>query len=54
MGKEHPVAWYRQDGQSRVFVTTLGHNAGMYRDPQYLAHLMGGIYWAATGKGQQR
>jgi type 1 glutamine amidotransferase len=54
MGREHPVAWYRQDGQSRVFVTTLGHNAEMYRDPQYLAHLMGGIYWAATGKGQGR
>jgi type 1 glutamine amidotransferase len=54
MGKEHPVAWYRQAGQSRVFVTTLGHNAAMYRDPQYLAHLMGGIYWAATGKGRQR
>jgi type 1 glutamine amidotransferase len=53
MGKDHPVAWYRQAGQARVFVTTLGHNAEMYRDPQYLGHLMGGIWWAATGKGQQ-
>jgi hypothetical protein len=26
----------------------------MYRDPQYLSHLMGGIWWAATGRGQQR
>jgi type 1 glutamine amidotransferase len=32
-------------------VTTLGHNGKMYRDPQYLAYLMGGIYWAVTGKG---
>ncbi|WP_323142607.1 ThuA domain-containing protein [Massilia phyllosphaerae] len=56
MGAEHPVAWYRtagRSGQGRVFVTTLGHNAEMYRDPQYLGHLMGGIWWAATGKGQR-
>ena len=24
----------------------------IYRDPQYLNHLLGGIYWAATGLGQ--
>lgn len=59
MGRDHPVAWYRsvgqpgQPGRGRVFVTTLGHNAAMYRDPQYLGHLMGGIWWAATGKGQR-
>lgn len=51
-GKDHPVAWYQRYEQGRVFVTTLGHNVEMYRDPQYLAHLMGGIYWSATGKGQ--
>lgn len=55
MGRDHPVAWYHtveggpQGG--RVFVTSLGHNGEMYRDPQYLAHLLGGIYWTATGKG---
>ena len=54
MGKDHPIAWHHQVEQGRVFVTTLGHNGEMYRDPQYLAHLMGGIYWAATGKGQLR
>ncbi len=54
MGKSHPVAWYHHHEQGRVFVTALGHNAEMYKDAQYLAHLMGGIWWAATGKGQQR
>jgi hypothetical protein len=54
MGKDHPVAWYHQVEKGRVFVTTLGHNGEMYRDPQYLSHLLGGIYWAATGKGQTR
>jgi type 1 glutamine amidotransferase len=52
MGREHAVAWYHNYEKGRVFVTTLGHYVEMYRDPQYLAHLMGGIWWAATGKGQ--
>jgi uncharacterized protein len=52
MGKDHPIAWFHAYGKGRVFVTTLGHNGEMYRDPQYLGHLLGGIYWAATGLGQ--
>ena len=54
MGKDHPVSWYHQAEKGRVFVTALGHNAEMYKDPQYLDHLFGGIYWAATGKGGQK
>lgn len=53
MGKDHPIAWHHRWEKGRVFVTTLGHNVEMYRDPQYLAHLMGGIYWTATGLGRQ-
>ena len=52
MGREHPVAWHHRVEGARVFVTALGHAVHMYRDPQYLSHLYGGIYWAATGKGQ--
>ncbi|WHO41020.1 ThuA domain-containing protein [Sphingobium sp. AP49] len=52
MGRDHPVAWYHPYEKGRVFVTTLGHDVEMYRDPVYLAHLMGGIYWTATGRGQ--
>ena len=54
MGRDHPVAWYHYVGGNktgRVFVTSLGHSGEMYRDPQYLSHLLGGIYWTATGKG---
>ena len=54
MGKDHPEAWYHAYEKGRVFVTLLGHNVEMYRDPRYLDHLMGGIYWAATGLGQKR
>jgi uncharacterized protein len=53
MGKDHPIAWYHSYEKGRVFVTTLGHNVEMYRDPQYMNHLMGAIYWTATGLGQQ-
>ncbi|MBB4086867.1 ThuA domain-containing protein [Sphingomonas carotinifaciens] len=49
MGRDHPIAWHHDHEKGRVFVTTLGHNGEMYRDPQYLAHLMGGVWWAATG-----
>jgi type 1 glutamine amidotransferase len=51
MGRDHPVAWYHRYEGGRVFVTTLGHDGEMYRDARYLDHLMGGIYWTATGRG---
>jgi type 1 glutamine amidotransferase len=54
MNGDHPVSWYHQYEKGRVFVTALGHNGEMYRDPQYLTHLLGGIYWAATGYGVSR
>lgn len=54
MGPAHPVAWYHHYGKSRVFVTTLGHDGEAYRDGRYLDHLLGGIYWTASGLGQRR
>jgi hypothetical protein len=54
MGADHPVAWSHTHEGARVFVSALGHNAEMYKDPNYLGHLWGGIYWAATGKGVQQ
>ena len=50
MGADHPVSWWHAYEKGRVFVTALGHNAEMYRDRQYLDHLWGGIWWAATGR----
>jgi len=51
MGADHPVAWYRTFEGGRIFVSALGHNTELYTDPLYLAHLYGGLYWAATGRG---
>lgn len=51
MGEFHPIAWYQEFDGGRSFYTTLGHLPQSYRDPQFLAHIYGGIYWAATGLG---
>ncbi|MET9366507.1 ThuA domain-containing protein [Streptomyces griseoflavus] len=47
MGPDHPLAWCRDQGAGRVFYTALGHAAEAYEDPAFLAHLRGGIGWAA-------
>lgn len=47
MGDDHPLVWCRQQGAGRVFYTALGHAAEAYADPDFRAHLLGGISWAA-------
>lgn len=51
MGDFHPVAWFHEFDGGRSFYTALGHMPATYSNPQFLNHLYGGIYWAATGKG---
>ncbi|MEU6143970.1 ThuA domain-containing protein [Streptomyces sp. NPDC047081] len=47
MGTDHPLVWCREQGEGRVFYTALGHAAEAYEDPDFRAHLLGGINWAA-------
>lgn len=49
MGEDHPLAWCRDQGAGRVFYTALGHTTEAYADPDFRAHLLGGITWAARG-----
>jgi type 1 glutamine amidotransferase len=51
MGAFHPIAWYQEFDGGRAFYTALGHTDAVYQDVLFQAHLYGGIYWAATGKG---
>ncbi|HYD83170.1 MAG TPA: ThuA domain-containing protein [Opitutus sp.] len=51
MGDLHPVAWYQNYDGGRAFYTALGHLPASYRDANFLHHIYGGIYWAATGNG---
>ncbi|MEY9485363.1 type 1 glutamine amidotransferase [Streptomyces calvus] len=48
MGDDHPLVWCRDQGEGRVFYTALGHTAEIYDDPDFRAHLLGGITWAAA------
>ncbi|WP_405590925.1 ThuA domain-containing protein [Streptomyces sp. NBC_01092] len=54
MGEDHPLAWCREQGAGRVFYTALGHAAEAYADPDFRAHLLGGIDWAANPGGSRR
>lgn len=47
----HPISWYHLYDGGRAFYTAFGHLPATYSDQQFLHHLYGGIYWAATGKG---
>ncbi|MFJ9567198.1 ThuA domain-containing protein [Streptomyces fuscichromogenes] len=54
MGADHPLAWCHETGRGRVFYTALGHASEAYRDPAFLAHLGGGIAWAARVRSEDR
>lgn len=47
----HPISWYQEYDGGRAFYTALGHIPASYSDQNFLHHIYGGIYWAATGKG---
>jgi type 1 glutamine amidotransferase len=41
-----PIAWYRQEGQGRVFYTGLGHRDDVWASARFQNLLVGGIRWA--------
>lgn len=47
MGNDHPIAWYHDFEGGRAWYTALGHTAESYTEPMFLAHLWGGIAYAA-------
>jgi type 1 glutamine amidotransferase len=49
MGKDHPIAWCHASGSGRAWYTGLGHDARIYADPTYRAHLLRGLRYA-TGQ----
>ncbi len=51
MGSLHPIAWYHEYDGGRAFYTGLGHLPATFTDTNFLHHVYGGIYWAATGNG---
>lgn len=47
MGAYHPIAWYHEYDGGRAWYTALGHTSESYSEPLFLAHLWGGIVYAA-------
>jgi glucose/arabinose dehydrogenase len=44
---DYPISWIRNYGEGRVFVTKLGHFADVWRNPDFLRHLLTGMREAA-------
>ena len=47
MGANHPIAWYHTFDGGRSWYTAMGHTSASYSEPLFLAHLWGGILYAA-------
>jgi len=45
-GDFHPIAWYRDFENGRSFYTGLGHTPESYTDPDFVAHVWGGMEYA--------
>jgi type 1 glutamine amidotransferase len=47
MGADHPIAWYHEYEGGRAWYTAGGHTDASFSEPAFLAHLLGGIRYAA-------
>lgn len=45
MGADHPIAWRHEIFGGRAFYTAMGHTEESYAEPDFRAHLAGGIAW---------
>jgi type 1 glutamine amidotransferase len=45
---DHPIAWSQPYDGGRAFYTAGGHTSESYAEPDFLAHVVGGIAWAAA------
>jgi hypothetical protein len=48
MGAYHPLAWRHAFDGGRAWYTAMGHTIESYSEPLFLAHVAGGILWAAN------
>ncbi len=45
MGKDHPVAWYRNTGKGKTFYTSIGHDATAWNQEPFVRMLENAIKW---------
>jgi len=44
-GAIHPIAWFHEFDGGRSFYTAMGHTEASYNEPDFRAHLLGGILY---------
>ncbi len=47
MNGNHPIAWYHEYNNGRAWYTAMGHTSESYHEPLFVAHIWGGIVYAA-------
>lgn len=45
MGKDHPVAWYKQTGNGKTFYTSMGHSETAWQNQNFVKLLENAIQW---------
>jgi uncharacterized protein len=48
MGSDHPISWYHDFDGGRSWYTAMGHTEAGFHEPLFLAHIWGGILYAAN------
>jgi glucose/arabinose dehydrogenase len=51
-GPNHPLAWYHEFDGGRAWYTALGHREDLYKNPDFIRHILGGIQYA-IGKNKK-
>jgi uncharacterized protein len=49
MGKEHPVAWFKQMGKGRTFYTSMGHTGQTFQEPTIVLMIENAVKWEIKG-----
>lgn len=47
MGKQHPVAWYKEMGKGRTFYTSMGHTGPTFQEKEFVTMTENAIKWLA-------
>jgi len=50
MGKDHPVAWYKQTGKGKTFYTSMGHSESVWQNANFVKLLETALQWTNQEK----
>lgn len=46
MGKDHPVAWWKESGKGKTFYTSMGHDQSAWNDLNFVKLIENALVWA--------